>query len=909
VLLALVLALSTPGIMLGQGIAFAGATGDASASPVRSPDAVFGAGENGFAGSVGLPGNNNLGASAPEPKEVTAVAADGSEIKLLLRGEDVAREYSLNNGLSWKPVPSEGIVLTDDGTRISLDGQGEADYYLKDGVVGGSGNPGDPDDPSSGADDADDAAGDSESGTDAGGSGSGTDGEGEDSVNGADDMPDVTQEDDEQAAFVQEREQTEGLTPLTADGVDSLTAEQALDAGWHYRVNADNESVTITDYRGGEMDLRIPSEIDGKAVIAIGEAAFSEEWDWGDGGSVIWQGRGWFNSITFPSSVRTIGQNAFRGVSVSEVTFANGLTSIGAYAFATDQNPDDPSSLMEGPMIGYLSLPASLQSIGSHAFANSSVGSEGIVFNGAAPDIGEYAFAGCQSFGHLTLPTSARIGQYAFANSSLTSVQFDGPRQLIEAYAFADAHELTSVSFPSVLQTIGDYAFAGTALRGNLSLPASCRTIGIFAFSNTGSLNGLELSGNILDVSIGAFAGSGISWLTLGEGINTIGSGAFADCVNLRELAIPSTVTVLGARQVITGGPTFRGAFAGCTALERLVIPGSVVQMSPSTLEDVPTTAIAYVESNSLAATLLSQRGNNCYVTASTPNYSIQISYPVFPYAESLPIDTVVSLDNLSEQSFPAAFVKKLSDGWTQVDVGFHLTLTSKGTAVTPQGPVSVALYPSPDARFVGTSGFYGLDPTSASSGAMPTYYNIWLGVSEDGKGRVFGWPLPKMLPSDLDRVWTGDFFFAHYGKPPVAPGDRRPSAEERQDEKGGMLLATDPGGRGADEFTRTSDPSFSSRDFLPAGATGQGRDPAADAADAVNIGESQTPLDPGEGEVGSQGGSGDGLAAGGITVRLAGMAVDVGLVLLALVAVAAIGIALFYFGRARRMHYEEERL
>jgi hypothetical protein len=80
------------------------------------------------------PGGTSGSPSSPPAgtTPVTAVAADGAALPLLMRATDGGREYSLDDGATWSAVPEGGIVITPDGKRIAVDNEGDADYYVKD---------------------------------------------------------------------------------------------------------------------------------------------------------------------------------------------------------------------------------------------------------------------------------------------------------------------------------------------------------------------------------------------------------------------------------------------------------------------------------------------------------------------------------------------------------------------------------------------------------------------------------------------------------------------------------------------------------------------------------------------------------------------------------------------------------
>lgn len=86
-----------------------------------------------------------------------------------------------------------------------------------------------------------------------------------------------------------------------------------------FKYSEKDGAVTILGYTGSEYDLEIPSTIDGKPVVAIGEDAFR--------GSRV-------TSIVIPSSVKTIDWFAFaQCTSLKEITIPFSVTSISYGAF------------------------------------------------------------------------------------------------------------------------------------------------------------------------------------------------------------------------------------------------------------------------------------------------------------------------------------------------------------------------------------------------------------------------------------------------------------------------------------------------------------------------------------------------------------------------------------------------
>ncbi len=88
---------------------------------------------------------------------------------------------------------------------------------------------------------------------------------------------------------------------------------------FEYRI-LDDGTVEITDYRGSDTELSIPSDIDGYKVTKIGDYAFAYCYS--------------LKNVTIPDSVTVIGESAFWGcTSLTDATIPDSVTKIGDYAF------------------------------------------------------------------------------------------------------------------------------------------------------------------------------------------------------------------------------------------------------------------------------------------------------------------------------------------------------------------------------------------------------------------------------------------------------------------------------------------------------------------------------------------------------------------------------------------------
>ncbi len=132
-------------------------------------------------------------------------------------------------------------------------------------------------------------------------------------------------------------------------------------------------------------------------------------------------------SVTIETSVTTIEQNAFEGLTLLEsITIPNNVTVIGGYAFR------NCTSLEE------VTLPNNLQYLNAGAFQGCT-SLKTVVLPETLTTISNSAFKSCTSLESITIP------------SNLTS---------IELYAFMDCTSLESITIPASVTTIND-AFSG----------------------------------------------------------------------------------------------------------------------------------------------------------------------------------------------------------------------------------------------------------------------------------------------------------------------------------------------------------------------------------------------------------------------------------------------------------------
>ena len=191
------------------------------------------------------------------------------------------------------------------------------------------------------------------------------------------------------------------------------------------------------------------------------------------------------SEILNEENVPCLGQYAFYGAALSEVTFPKTLKTIGDYAFyynytqtlSATGTPAKTATLKE------INFSEGLTGIGKYAFYMATV--ESLVMPASLTEYGECAFLGCSSLTEVTFADgSTKIGgKNAFQSKSLEKVTFgSGDGLVIAAQTFYGATALKEVVFAEncTIKEMGNYAF------GNIfyTLAPHCKIAGEYLYGS-----------------------------------------------------------------------------------------------------------------------------------------------------------------------------------------------------------------------------------------------------------------------------------------------------------------------------------------------------------------------------------------------------------------------------------------
>ena len=275
-------------------------------------------------------------------------------------------------------------------------------------------------------------------------------------------------------------------------------------------------------------------------------------------------------SVTIPVGVMTIGQYAFLGCNLKELTLPSTVTMIGSRAFDSNNrfqsitcNATTPPSLGENAFnhnisttvkVPLSSIAAYRQAEGWKNFSNYCSGE--VVNNGITYRIDENG--AMVAVAEATL-TEANIPSF---------VEFEGnqyPVIKINDRVFSGNTNLTAVTLPDGLVEIGASAFLGCQNLESVVLPESLTTLGDYAFSSCKSLRAVKIPSGVTTIPDHCFYGcSSLESVTIPEGVTAIGGDALRFC-NFNALTLPESLEKIGSH-----------AFDGNKSLKSVNIPAKV---------------------------------------------------------------------------------------------------------------------------------------------------------------------------------------------------------------------------------------------------------------------------------------------------------------------------------------------
>lgn len=301
----------------------------------------------------------------------------------------------------------------------------------------------------------------------------------------------------------------------------------------------------------------------------------------------------------------TIGASAFAGCqNLTKLTLGEGVTGLGDSAlkdtrleeitipstFETGTAKNSPFTSGENSTLRKVTFADGIQVIPQYFLSNITTLTK-IEIPASVQKIGDHAFADCSNLTAVTFKEPAdskltTIDTSAFEGCSLMTLsKLPEGVTTINASAFKDCKKISLTDLPTGLITIGNAAFENCTMLRVGELPA-ITALGTAAFKNCVNLPFLSVdTSNLAEINATAFEGcTGLRSVQINGGEKkqtTIADGAFATCNSLKWLDIENVKSIgknafaklpfsaLEINQVDTIGES---AFAGCDKLENPVI-------------------------------------------------------------------------------------------------------------------------------------------------------------------------------------------------------------------------------------------------------------------------------------------------------------------------------------------------
>ena len=279
---------------------------------------------------------------------------------------------------------------------------------------------------------------------------------------------------------------------------------------------------------------------------------------------------------TYYTKNDTIGVGMFSNMKTwTSVILPNGIKCIDSFAFAQCENLESIVLAETVTMIGgscfegdkklqNVIIPSACTTIGSSAFAYCSSLTSINIPDGITV-IPYSCFSSCTEMSTITgCKNVSSIGEYAFANSHLTSYPFGNSLKSIDRSAFQYSY-LVSVTIPGSVRTIGEYAFYACSYLEEVIFEEGNTFVGSHMFLRCKQLSKVSLASTITRIDYGAFCEVGIETIALPTGLTDLVEACFYECPNLVSIDIPTGVTRIGENM-----------FGKCKKLQSVKIPATV---------------------------------------------------------------------------------------------------------------------------------------------------------------------------------------------------------------------------------------------------------------------------------------------------------------------------------------------
>ena len=249
-------------------------------------------------------------------------------------------------------------------------------------------------------------------------------------------------------------------------------------------------------------------------------------------------------SVTIPSSVNSIGSEAFSGCKkLTSVTLPHSVTSIGGAAFSRCINLD--TIFYNAGRLTYFSYPAITDVYAYDWIVDSSSRNalKYLYIGDSVTSLGQQAFSGCTRLKSVTIGKSINaIATDAFERCDSITTLFYNAENCTGHNVFNQMNQLNTLHLGNNVRVIPSNMFRGLTSIQTIYLDADSNQItfiGANAFSGCINMAGHIVVPHVTELGDGAFSGCGLlSSVELGNGLSAIGDTVFKGCEHLTNVTI-----------------------------------------------------------------------------------------------------------------------------------------------------------------------------------------------------------------------------------------------------------------------------------------------------------------------------------------------------------------------------------
>lgn len=311
--------------------------------------------------------------------------------------------------------------------------------------------------------------------------------------------------------------------------------------GLVFAIQGDN--ATVSEYKGTASNVVVPSTIEGKTVVAIGNRVF--------------EGVETIDTVTMPDSIAGIGDFAFEHSSLKAIDIPAKVTVIGQFAFGYCEELESINIPQNSQLktIGRFAIdcctklkafviPANVEYVGENAFFGST-------------EIRVYCQAPSQPTGWSAEWDRDSMSQLPVYWDVQQVVEKDGFVYAIHtneaSLAGYTSTENKNVSVPEAINdkpvtTIGKKAFAWYPFLKSVTLPSTIKTIDSSAFKYCQQLESINLPQNLQSIGDEAFYDCNVlANVVFPASLKSIGTAAYYSCDAIGSVVVPKTIEQMGA--------------------------------------------------------------------------------------------------------------------------------------------------------------------------------------------------------------------------------------------------------------------------------------------------------------------------------------------------------------------------